>query len=85
MKPPTLKLDIRDRGEMCPRRGVPLVDLYLNGEGGKAGAAQGIWMHALGVSVPFAEIVAEWFAGHGVVVQKREASTEAEHSRSLFK
>lgn len=36
------------------------------------------------MSVPMADIVAEWFKEHGVKIAKEEASTDAEHSRDLF-
>lgn len=85
-KPPaiTLELELRDHGEMCPNRGIPLVDVYLSGTGGKSNIAQGCWMHATGVSVPFAECIAEWFAERGVTVHRQEMSSEPERSRDLF-
>lgn len=72
-KPPppvTLGLELRDRGETCKSRGIPLVDAYLSGEGGKSNIAQGLWLWQGGVSLPFAEAIAGWFAEHGVTVRK---------------
>lgn len=85
-KPPpiTLTLELVDRGERCPNRGIPLVDLYLMGEGGKGQIGLGCWLQAHGMSVPMAGIVAEWFKEHGVKIAHEEVSTDAEHSRDLF-
>lgn len=76
----TVVLKLCDRGETCPRRGIPLVDVYLSGEGEE----QGCWMHGLGLSVPFAESVAAWFREKGAAIDRQEASSDPEHSRDLF-
>lgn len=86
-KPPppvTVTLELKDRGEVCPRRGVPLVDVYLNGVGGAGSIAQGCWLYRAGASLPFAEQMAAWFAERGAEVKREEASSEAECSRGLF-
>lgn len=70
-------LRICDRGETCPNRGIPLVDLYLTCSGA-------MWMHNLGVSAPFAKEIAAWAALAGVAVQFEEPSSEPAHQRHLF-
>jgi len=64
MTPPHLA--IRSRGATCPRRGIPLVDVYLSGTGGPQGTAEGMWMWQGGISIPFAEAIASWFESAGV-------------------
>lgn len=85
-QPPAIKLELelRDHGEVCPNRGIPLVDVYLSGSGGKSSIAQGCWMYRAGVSVPFAECIAGWFAERGVEVRRQEMSSEPDRSRDLF-
>ena len=72
-----LTLELVDHGGKCPNRGIPLIDVYLMGPGG-------CWLQALDMSVPMANVVAEWFSGHGVKISREEASAQPEHSRDLF-
>ena len=73
------KLTIKDRGEVCSRRSIPLVDVYLT-DGGEC------WLSVGSVSVDQAKKIAEWFKAGGVRVKTEveEASSEPQHQRNLF-
>ncbi len=70
MKEAVPHLRIVSRGGKCPRRGIPLVDLYLSGTGGDKGMGEGLWMWHGDISEPVAEVIAEWFAARGVEIRR---------------
>jgi len=74
-EPFVVRLEIRNRGEKCPRRGIPLVDIYLSGSDPK-GPKQGLWMWQGGVTEVLAKLIAEWFAAYGAEVAYDGSATE---------
>lgn len=77
-KPPVPDLlRICDRGETCPNRNIPLVDVYLTCSGA-------MWLQHLHVSIPFAQEIQDWCRSLGIKVESEEPSADPEHQRNLF-
>lgn len=77
-KPPAPDLlRICDRGQSCPNRNIPLVDVFLISSGTT-------WLQHLGVSIPFAQQIPLWANVHGIGSRYGEQSAEPEDQRNLF-